>query len=294
MPTPPSDAGGPAGRSPAGGRPTGGRASVAVETRAFTYDGGAETVATERAIAVEAPIEIVVGGAPFAVMMATPCDLADFACGFALTEGLVERIEEIRDVETEAVEGGFRVRLTLAGDRLKTVLARGRAISGRTGCGLCGVEDLGRLPNPLPARGPARPVAPAAIGKALEALESRQPLNALTRAVHAAAWVAPDGAIRLVREDVGRHNALDKAIGALWRAGASPEAGFFVITSRCSFEMVAKAAIFGARTLVAVSAPTSLALERAKALGLTVIAVARRDKALTFGDLVEPPGEAAA
>ncbi|HXZ16300.1 MAG TPA: formate dehydrogenase accessory sulfurtransferase FdhD, partial [Roseiarcus sp.] len=148
----------------------------------------------------------------------------------------------------------------------------------------CGVEDFDQMPRPLPAPGPARPVAPAAIGRALSELEGRQPLNALTRAVHAAAWCRLDGSIALVREDVGRHNALDKAIGALWRNGVGAEGGFFVITSRCSFEMVAKAAIFGVRTLVAVSAPTSLALERARALGVTVIAVARKDNALIFAD----------
>ncbi len=274
--------------------PSEGPAAVGVEARAVFYDGTAPGLPREQAVAVEAPVQIVVGGSPFAVMMATPLNLVDFAYGFALSEGVAERVEDIREVEIEAVEGGWRVKLALAGERLKAHLARRRAISGRTGCGLCGVEDFDQMPRPLPPGGPAPPVAPAAIGRALAELESRQPLNALTHAVHGAAWCAPDGRIELVREDVGRHNALDKAIGALWRVGAKADEGFFVITSRCSFEMVAKAAIFGARTLVAVSAPTSLALDRARALGMTVVAVARKDKALSFCDRGGGAGELAA
>ncbi len=140
------------------------------------------------------------------------------------------------------------------------------------------------MPSPRPPLHPQAPIAPEAIRVALSELEASQPLNQATRAVHAAAWCGRDGTIVLVREDVGRHNALDKTIGALARAGVAPASGFFVITSRCSFEMVAKAAIFGAGTLVSVSAPTSLALERARRFGVRVIAVARRDQALCFDD----------
>ena len=138
------------------------------------------------------------------------------------------------------------------------------------------------MPSPRPPLQPQAPIAPDAIRAALSELEAQQPLNQATRAVHAAAWCGRDGAIVLVREDVGRHNALDKTIGALARAGVAPDSGFFIITSRCSFEMVAKVAIFGAGTLVSVSAPTSLALERAQRFGVRVIAVARRDQALCF------------
>ncbi len=138
------------------------------------------------------------------------------------------------------------------------------------------------MPSPGPPLHPQPPIEPAAIGVALGELDARQPLNRRTRAVHAAAWCGRDGRILLSREDVGRHNALDKAIGALARAGVAPDGGFFLITSRCSFEMVAKAAIFGAATLVSVSAPTSLALERARRFGVRLIAVARGDQALSF------------
>jgi FdhD protein len=263
-------------------RPSEGPGSIEVPARAFSYDSGASGPSLTRAIAIEAPVQIVIGGAPFAVMMATPQDLEDFACGFALTEQIVERLDDIRGVEVERVEDGWKLRIGLSGERLQAHLARGRAMSGRTGCGLCGIEDFSQMPSPRPPLHPQAPIAPDAIRAALGELETRQPLNHLTRAVHAAAWCGRDGTIVLVREDVGRHNALDKAIGALTRAGAAPDSGFFVITSRCSFEMVAKAAIFGAGTLVAVSAPTSLALERARRFGVRLIAVARRDQAMCF------------
>ena len=261
-----------------------------VEARWFSYDNGAGS-SVSRAVAVETPVEFLIGGAPFVVMMATPRDLEDFAYGFLFTEGIAERPEDIRGLEIEEVEEGWRIGVTLAGEKLKAHLARKRAISGRTGCGLCGVDDVGRLQRLGPALRPAPPVAPAAVGAALAGLEARQPLNALTRAVHAAAWCGRQGGIVVVREDVGRHNALDKAIGALWRARVGGDDGFFVITSRCSFELVAKAAIFGARTLVTLSAPTSLALERARAYGIAIIAVARADAALSFaGDRIDVEG----
>jgi FdhD protein len=263
-------------------RPSEGAGSIEVPVRAFSYDSGASGPTCTRAIAVEAPVQIVIGVAPFAVMMATPQDLEDFAFGFALTEQIAGSVDDIRGLEVERVEEGWKLKIALSGERLQAHLARGRAMSGRTGCGLCGIEDFSQMPSAPRPLNPQAPIAPQAIRAALEALETRQPLNRATRAVHAAAWVARDGTIVLVREDVGRHNALDKAIGALARADVAPDSGFFVITSRCSFEMVAKAAIFGAGTLVAVSAPTSLALERARAFGVRVIAVARRDQALSF------------
>ena len=262
-------------------RPSEGPGSIDVKVRTFSYESGASGPDFTRAIAVEAPIQIVIGAAPFAVMMATPQDLEDFACGFALTEQIAESLDDVRGLEVEPVEDGWKLRIALSSERLQAHLARGRAMSGRTGCGLCGIEDFSQIPAPSPVH-PHPPPAPAAIRAALEDLETRQPLNRLTGAVHAAAWCERDGTIVLIREDVGRHNALDKAIGALARAGVAPDGGFFVITSRCSFEMVAKAAIFGAGTLVAVSAPTSLALERARRFGVRLIAVARRDQALCF------------
>jgi FdhD protein len=262
--------------------PNEGAASIEVEAGSFSYESGAVGPSFARAIAVEAPIEFAVGGTPFAVMMATPRDLEDFANGFLFTEGIAERPDDIRGIEIRDSGEGWRIAVTLTGEKLQAHLARKRAIGGRTGCGLCGVEDLSQMPSPPRLIDRRPPIEPSAIGSALAELEQRQPLNALTRAAHAAAWCARDGRIILVREDVGRHNALDKAIGALRRAGVGADSGFFVITSRCSFEMVAKAAIFGASTLVSVSAPTSLALARARDYGVSLIAVARADKALSF------------
>ncbi len=247
----------------------------------YSYDAGAEGDARARALPVETPINFVYGGIPFAVMVATPADLEDFAFGFSLTEGIVEKADDVRAVEVERGAKGIVVRVALKGESLRTHLQRSRAISGRTGCGLCGIDDLANLPQMR--RVPERaPVKPTAVRRALRELERAQPLNDATRAVHAAGWFDRDGALVAVREDVGRHNALDKLIGALARAGTSPDNGFFVITSRCSFEMVAKAAWFGASTLVSISAPTSLAIERARDCGMTIIGVARADHALQF------------
>jgi FdhD protein len=263
-------------------RPSEGAGSIDVPVRAFSYDSGASGPEFTRAVAVEAPVQVVIGGAAFAVMMATPNDLEDFAYGFVLTEQIAGGLGDIRGVEVEPAEDGWRLKIALSGERLQTHLARGRAMSGRTGCGLCGIEDFSQMPSPRPPLQTQAPIAPDAIRAALSELEARQPLNQATRAVHAAAWCGRDGTVVVSREDVGRHNALDKTIGALARAGVTPDSGFFVITSRCSFEMVAKAAIFGAGTLVSVSAPTSLALERAQRFGVRLIAVARSDQALCF------------
>ena len=275
-------------------RPSEGAASIDVPARTYSSDAGAGGPTVMRAVAVEAAVQIVVGGAPFAVMMATPGDLEDFAYGFALSEGIALRVDDVRGVEIEQADEGWRVKIALSGERLQAHLARGRAMSGRTGCGLCGIEDASQMPSP-PRVQPQPPIEPAAIGAALAALEERQPLNQLTHAVHGAAWCERDGRLVLAREDVGRHNALDKTIGALSRARLAPNGGFFVITSRCSFEMVAKAATFGAATIVALSAPTSLALERARQFGVRVIAVARADRALCFeGGLDDASGGLAA
>jgi FdhD protein len=263
--------------------PNEGPETITAEPKVYRYDVGAVGPMLTREIAVEAAVEIAFGGAPFAVMMATPSQLEDFAIGFALTEGIVRGIDEIRDVEASFDGGSARVNVTLTGDRLRAHLARKRAMTGRTGCGVCGIEDIEHLPKA--AKVAASPIiAPAAIGAAVAALDAAQPLNARTRAAHAAAWCGRDGAIREVREDVGRHNALDKLIGALLRARADPADGFVLITSRCSFEMVAKTAAFGAGALVSVSAPTSLALARAAEAGVALIAIARADQALSFAD----------
>jgi FdhD protein len=245
------------------------------------YTGSAPRSGT-RPLAVEAPVNLVYGSVPHAVMMATPADLEDFAYGFSLTEGIVDSAEEIRATRVEAGPDGLRLHVDLAPGRLREHLARKRAISGRTGCGVCGIEDLAQLPRAGGRAASEVRVALSAIARALADLDSAQRLGAETRAVHAAAWARLDGGLAAVREDVGRHNALDKLIGALMRTDTAVDAGFLVITSRCSFEMVEKAARLGAAVIVAISAPTSLALERARSYGMTLCAIARADTVTVF------------
>ena len=241
---------------------------------------------SQRTIAVELPIAFLYGDAPYAVMMASPGDAEDFAYGFSLTEGIVRSAEEIRAVNVVPQEKGLQVEIELAPGRFREHLARRRAMTGRTSCGLCGIETIEQLPQASRLE-PAAPIATEAVFRALANLEKNQELNAATHAVHAAAFCARDGVILAVREDVGRHNALDKLIGALIRESRATRDGFIVVTSRASFEMVEKAAISGATTLVAISAPTSLAIERAEKLGLTLAAIARADSLMVFSGALE-------
>lgn len=255
--------------------------SIRVGTLVVAYDAP-EARPDARALAVEMPVNVVYGTVPYAVMMLTPADLEDFAYGFSLTEGVIESPDEIRSVAVEPGEGGLRLLVDLAPGRLREHLARKRAISGRTGCGVCGIEDLAALPTAKTRSGKGPQVTLGAIQAALTALSDRQTLNRETRAVHAAGWAGLDGTLVAVREDVGRHNALDKCIGALLREGVRLDEGFLVITSRCSFEMAEKAATLGASVLVAISAPTSLAIERARCHDMTLCAIARSDTLTVF------------
>lgn len=262
-------------------------ASFAVPVRPLRFAIGLlpETAAE---VAVEAPVNIVYGSLPYAVMMASPADLEDFVAGFSLTEGIIRDADEIRDIVVTPRAEGIEAAVELAPGRFREHLARRRNLSGRTSCGLCGVETFDEVPMAARRIGAEPPVSLGAIHAALEALTRHQPLNRLTRSVHAAAWCDRDGAILAAREDVGRHNALDKLIGARLRAGHDASGGFVLVTSRASFEMVEKTAIFGAGTLVTISAPTSLAIERARKLGLTLVSVARDDAAILFaGELAE-------
>lgn len=255
--------------------------SLCVSALVVAYDDPEPRV-DSRPLAVEMPVNVVYGSVPYAVMMTSPADLEDFAYGFSLTEGIVEAADEIRSARVEPGDGGLRLLVDLAPGRLREHLARKRAISGRTGCGVCGIDDLAALPLASPRSGKGPDVAISAIKTALDGLHEKQRLNHETRAVHAAAWARLDGSVFAVREDVGRHNALDKLIGALMRAGEDPDQGFLIITSRCSFEMAEKAATFGASVIVAISAPTSLAIERARRHDLTLCAIARSDTLTVF------------
>lgn len=233
---------------------------------------------TTRAIPEEVPVALVYDGATHAVMMATPADLEDFALGFSLTEGIVASRSEIRELEIVEQEKGIEARMWLVPASGRTHAERRRRIAGPTACGLCGVESI-EAAVPAPRRVTSTATAtPEEIHKALAALPPMQALNVATRAVHAAAfWDTGPGRIAALREDVGRHNALDKLVGAMATAGLDPSKGFVVLTSRVSVEMVQKAAVLGAGIVVAVSAPTALALRVAEEAGITLVAIARPD-----------------
>lgn len=251
---------------------------------ALDYPVNAGTLAAGvRRVPAEVPIALEFNGIGYAVMMATPADLEDFSMGFALTEGLAER-HEIEAVDVHSVEGGQVVRVTLARDRLEPVLARARTRISESSCGLCGIDSIEQVLRPLPAVTSRVATSRAAIHAALEALPAHQPLSAATGAAHAAAFCTPEGDIHCVREDVGRHNALDKLLGALARSGQRVEQGFLLLTSRCSYELVEKAVRVNAPMLVTISAPTSLAVDRAAAAGLTLVCLARRDTMLVLND----------
>jgi FdhD protein len=244
---------------------------------------GATSRATDE-VAEEAPVALAYNGAPHVVMLATPADLEDLAYGFTLSEELVASAQEIQSVEVAAAQGdaAFEVRIGIAWERFPELLRRRRNLTGRTGCGLCGTETLEGAVRARSRVGAGPRVSPDELHAAIAQLESLQPLNARTGSVHAAAWVAPGEGIRLVREDVGRHNALDKAIGALLRSGAALDAGYMLVTSRASYEMVQKAATVGIAFLAALSAPTGFAVRHAERSGLTLVAFARRDRHVVY------------
>lgn len=228
-------------------------------------------------VAEEVPVALEFNGIAHAVMMATPADLEDFACGFAVTEGIVDTIAQIYDCECDFSAQGCTVKLTIAASCCARLKEKRRNLTGRTGCGLCGTESLSqaiRYPAPLP-------VAPCfeaqAVSKAVATMRAHQLLLAVTGATHAAAWCTADGHIALLREDVGRHNALDKLVGALLRSGQPAGTGFITITSRASYEMVQKTATAGITLLAAVSGVTGLAVDVAQAAGLTLLGFVRGD-----------------
>lgn len=231
-----------------------------------------------RCVPEETPIAMSFNGASYAVMMATPADLDDFAVGFALSEGIIGSPEEIRNLEITEVDGGIDCQMELADDASEALKVRRRRIAGPVGCGLCGIESIAEAVRPVPAtQGAGLRLSDVDIIRSVQLLDNVQPLHRETHAVHAAGFYRPESGIIAAREDVGRHNALDKLVGVLARKSVDASQGAIVITSRVSIEMVQKTAVAGSPVLIAVSSPTALAVRTAIAAGITLVARVRED-----------------
>jgi FdhD protein len=234
------------------------------------------TLIGERTLAEEVPVAFSYDGATHAILMATPDDLEDFALGFTYTEGIITAAAEIAELAIVSVADGIVLRMWLTGDRSDAFAARRRRFVGPAGCGMCGLESLAEANRTIPLASCDLQVTRRDIEEAVAALPASQQLNIQTRAVHAAAFWRPDQSL-VLREDVGRHNALDKLAGALLREGLPAADGVIVLSSRISIELVQKAGMMGAAIIVGVSAPTALAVRTAEATGLTLVGIARDD-----------------
>lgn len=226
-------------------------------------------------VAAEVPVALTYNKRSHVVMMVTPTALEDFATGFSLTEGIIDKPLDVLDVTVIERENGLEVAVTVNGDCFRRLDAQRRNLVGRTGCGLCGAESLDQAMRLPAVVGSRVTVTAAALQVAVLSLNAHQPLQVVTGAVHGAAWCNTDGEIMALREDVGRHNALDKLIGFLFRTGFDSSSGFVLVSSRASYEMVYKAAAAGMEVLVSVSAPTSLAIDFAHRSGITLVGFAR-------------------
>jgi len=246
-------------------------------TRNVVRHRGAHVAQVRDAIAEEIPVAFVYNERPHAVMMATPADLEDFALGFSLSEAIIGAAEECIKVEIAHALAGIELRIAIPPARALRLEDRVRELTGRTGCGLCGAQTLDAAVRHPPAVAEPAPIDESALRRALSDLHGRQTINVATGATHAAAWATLAGTIALVREDVGRHNALDKLIGAMQREQIDPRTGFLLVTSRASFEMVMKAATVGIGIVAAISAPTALAIALAQETNVTLIGFARPD-----------------
>lgn len=249
-------------------------ASISVTRTAWRHG---IAMAGERVVAEETPVALTYNRATYAVMLASPADLEDFAIGFSLTEGVIVAASDIEEFSAIAVEHGIEARMWLAPERAQAVQTRRRHLTGATGCGLCGIESLAEAAKSPPQVAAIARFTPEQVAAAIAAMPAAQSLNRQTHAVHAASLWTPSAGLVILREDVGRHNALDKLIGALARQRISAADGILLLSSRVSIELIQKAAILGAGMLVAISSPTALAIRQADSAGITLIGVARDD-----------------
>ncbi|HJO10563.1 MAG TPA: formate dehydrogenase accessory sulfurtransferase FdhD [Gammaproteobacteria bacterium] len=233
-------------------------------------------------VATETAVALVYNGVSHAVMMASPLQLEVFALGFSLTEGIVERAEDIYQIQVDTLDEGIEVSLTISNQCFAKLKNKRRSLSGRTGCGICGAESLQQIRPPVPEVVADYCISHKGIDRATRALSNHQPLQSLTGAIHGAAWCDVDGKLLQVCEDVGRHNALDKLIGMLWRQELLGKAGFLLISSRASHEILQKSAMANIGIVVAISAPTSLAIEIANKAGITLVGFSRENRHIAY------------
>lgn len=257
--------------------------TTTVQCDVSVHQSGEQTQYTTDDIAVEVPVALVYNYISHAVMMATPDNLEEFAVGFSLTEDIVNSPDDISHIHVHHAAEGITVRMQISDDCYEALKERRRNIVGRTGCGLCGTENLKQAIRPVKQVTPLQ-LSDDIIQKATLALRQHQPLQQLTGATHAVGWCDLEGNVMLTREDVGRHNALDKVIGALKMNNIDTDNGFIVITSRASFEMIQKCTHAGIGALIAISAPTSLAIELAKQANLLLIGFARSKRHVIYHD----------
>jgi FdhD protein len=260
---------------------------VATEVRravpAVRVDDSSACAVVEQ-IAEEAPIALVYNGVPHVVVMATPANLEDLALGFSLSEAVIGSAAELGGIEIVPEQTGYSIYLSVPPERVAAIEQRRRNMTARTGCGVCGAETIEQAMRDVPKVAAGQRVTRHAMASAMKQLPSLQTLNAATGATHAAGWANFNGQLQLVREDVGRHNALDKLIGALAAGGTDTAQGFAVITSRASYEMVQKAAMAGIGLLAAVSAPTALAVRIAREAGVTLAGFVRGERCMVYAD----------
>lgn len=233
-------------------------------------------------IAEEVPVSLVYNGEPHVVMLVTPANIEDFALGFSITEGIIQNPAELLSVHVYNRSNGIEARLSIPEARFEKMAGKSRNLTGRTGCGLCGATTLQQAVRDAKSVNGDLKLSATELFNALNEIREQQQLNRLTGAVHAAAWIVPGHGVQYIREDVGRHNALDKLIGLLLRLGKNPAAGFVIMTSRASYELVQKSASVGITLLAAMSAPTGLAIRLAEEAGMTLVGFARDDQHVVY------------